>query len=76
MVTGVESAANEAIRSVATKHGIGITEVDGRIPPTAEYLAAYGHFTDEGAAVARILAYGLIARGRGFGGRVGVTAPQ
>jgi hypothetical protein len=61
-VADVDSAANEAIRSVARKHRLGIIEVEDEIPPTAEYFADYAHFTDAGAAaMAGILASGVVA---------------
>jgi hypothetical protein len=62
VVTDVDSAANEAIRAVARKHGIRVIEAEDRIPPSGEYFGDYAHFTDAGAAaMAGILANGVVA---------------
>jgi hypothetical protein len=57
----VDSVANGIIRQVAAAHGAMVIEVQGKLPPGAEYFADYTHFTDAGAdAMARILARGVV----------------
>ena len=58
----VDVAANQVIRDVARDRNVGLIDLEGRIPPSADYFADYAHFTDAGAdMMGRILAGAVIS---------------
>lgn len=64
VIVGIDSAANDVLRRLATEHEAPVAEGMGGVPSDSLHFADYAHFTDRGAeAMARTLAQRILTLG-------------